>query len=72
MSLYVLLTRAGTVAVSTVGVMRDKSSQAIWKAGMDEAMKRLRPKNVLCYGSRIDYDFGTVPVKYFEARRFSG
>lgn len=48
--------------------MRDKSSQAIWKAGMDEAMKRLRPKNVLCYGSRIDYDFGTVPVKYFEAR----
>ena len=62
------LREGGTVAVSTVGVMRDQSSQAIWKAGMDEAMKRLRPKNVLCYGSRISYDFGTVPVKYFEAR----
>ncbi len=47
---------------------RSNPGMAIWKAGMDEAMKRLRPKNVLCYGARIDYDFGTVPVKYFEAR----
>lgn len=59
----------GTVAVSTVGVMRDKDSQKIWKAGMDEAIRRIRPKTVLCYGTRIDYDFGKTPVKYIEARK---
>lgn len=59
----------GTVAVSTVGVMRDKEAQQIWKAGMDEAIRRIRPKTVLCYGTRIDYDFGNTPVKYIEARK---
>lgn len=59
----------GTVAVSTVGVMRDKDAQKIWNAGMDEAIRRIHPKTVLCYGTRIDYDFGKTPVKYIEARK---
>ena len=59
----------GTVAVSTVGVMRDKDAQKIWKAGMDEAIRRIHPKTVLCYGTRIDYGFGNTPVKYIEARK---
>lgn len=58
----------GTVAVSTVGVMRDKDAQQIWTAGMDEAIKRLTPKTVVCYGSKIDYDFGHTKVKYIAAR----
>lgn len=57
-----------TVAVSTVGVMRDKEAMTVWKAGMDAAIERIKPKNIVCYGSAIDYDFGhafqsTGPVR---------
>lgn len=65
------LSEGGTVAVSTVGVMRDAEAQRIWSTGMDEALKRLKPSTVLCYGTEIDYDFGSTPVKYFKARRFN-
>lgn len=37
--------------VSTIGVKRDKNAGGIWFAGMDEAIKRLRPSHVVCYGS---------------------
>ncbi len=33
---------------------------------MDEAMKRLKPKNVLVYGGDIGYDFKGVNVKYYD------
>lgn len=63
----------GTVAVSTVGVMRDKGAQEIWKMGMNEAVRRIKPKTVLCYGARIDYGFDKISdkidVRYYEARK---
>lgn len=62
--------QGGTVAVSTVGVMKSESAKAIWADGMREAMKRLKPKNVICYGSKIDFDFSGVKVIYFKARQF--
>lgn len=57
-----------TVAVSTVGVMRDKEAMTVWKAGTDAAIERIKPKNIVCYGSAVDYDFGqafqsTDPVR---------
>lgn len=61
----------GTVAVSTVGVMRDEGAGKIWTSGMDEAIRRLQPKQILCYGSEIAYDFKDIPVQHFEARKFS-
>ena len=64
------LPSGGTVAVSTVGVMRDKSARAIWADGMTEAIKRLKPKNIICYGSKLDFDYGKINVKYIEARKF--
>jgi hypothetical protein len=60
----------GVVAVSTVGVMNDKNAREVFRSGMDEAIKRLKPSCVICYGSKIDYEFGDVKVKYIEARRF--
>lgn len=62
----------GTVAVSTVGVIRDKDAKKIWTAGMDAALEKLKPETVVCYGfSRIaDYDFHGANVKYIKARRF--
>lgn len=60
-----------TVATSTVGVMREESSREIWQDGMHEALKRLRPKNVICYGTPIDgFDFGKAKVTYIKARAF--
>lgn len=33
---------------------------------MDEAMKRLKPKNILVYGGDIGYDFKGANVKYYD------
>lgn len=38
----------------------------IWTQGMDEAMKRLKPKNILVYGGDIGYDFKGANVKYYD------
>lgn len=59
----------GTVSVSTVGVMNSKDAKEIWRKGMDEAIKRVQPTLILAYGSKIDYDFQGIKVKYFEARK---
>lgn len=64
------LETGGTVAVSTVGVMRDKSAREIFCDGMKEALQRLQPKTVVLYGSQIDFDFGSVAVKHIPARGF--
>lgn len=65
------LPQRGSVAVSTVGVMRDPEAQRLWANGMREAIKRLKPKTVLCYGARPDFDFGRTRVKFYDARGFS-
>ena len=62
----------GVVAVSTVGVMRDKEARRIWCSGMDAALAKVKPECVICYGSRMDYDFGKVRIKYIDARKFTG
>lgn len=59
-----------TVAVSTVGCMRDKQAKSIWLDGMSKAIEITEPKTILCYGSKIDYDFEGVDVKWFNAREF--
>lgn len=60
----------GTVAVSTVGVMRNPESREVWCDGMEQAMKKTKPSCVVCYGARIDFDFGDCKVKYIEARKW--
>ncbi|WP_270207980.1 DUF4417 domain-containing protein [Eggerthella lenta] len=54
--------RRSTVAVSTVGVKGDEDALAVWRAGMSEAMVRLRPKRVLIYGGEVGFDFGSCEV----------
>lgn len=54
------------VAVSTVGVKNDEGAMRVWKDGMDEAMRRIRPSAVLLYGGGIGYDFGDVPVHEYD------
>jgi hypothetical protein len=57
------------VAVSTVGVMRDKEAQKIWRNGMSEAVEQIKPSTVIVYGKMIDYDFGSTNIKHIEARK---
>ena len=65
------LPEGGTVATSTVGVMRDKDALDFWRAGMAEALERVRPKTVVCYGTdKIDFDFGDTEVVFIKSRDF--
>lgn len=66
------LPEGGVVAVSTVGVKQEDTAQEIWAAGMTAAIERLKPECVICYGTKIDYQFGDVKVKYIETRQFGG
>lgn len=61
----------GTVAVSTVGVMREKASREIWQAGMKRALEQIQPETVVCYGKEMmDFDFSPAKVVRINARRF--
>lgn len=58
------LEKGGTVAVSTIGVKKD--SMDIWTKGMNEMIERLKPKTILVYGGKVDYDYKNIKVVYFE------
>ena len=50
------------IAVSTVGVLKDKKARALWEDGMTEAINRINPSKILLYGGDIKYDFGGVEI----------
>ena len=54
------------VAVSTIGVKREDECFKYFKSGMDEMIKRIKPKTILCYGGKVDYDCKGIEVIYFE------
>ena len=65
----------GTVAVSTVGVKRDKDwngkDDSVFRQGYEEMMRRLHPETVLFYGDMIDGIEGNIiriPSFYEEKR----
>ena len=55
-----------TLSVSTIGVKLDPDALEIWKTGMDEMISRLRPKRLLVYGGKLEYDYGKIEVVYYE------
>ena len=60
------LPKHATLSVSTIGVKTEELSTEIWRAGMDETLKRLEPKCVLLYGGALDYDFKGTKVVYYQ------
>jgi hypothetical protein len=54
------------VSVSTIGVKRNKNSYEMWKNGMDEMIKRIKPIAILVYGGEIEYNYGKIKVIYFK------
>ena len=61
------LPKRSTYATSTVGVKNDEGAMKVWRAGMDKAMKVLRPKRLILYGGAVDFDFGDAEVISYEA-----
>lgn len=56
------------VSISTVGVKKNKYALKLWKMGVDEMIKRIQPSIILIYGSKIDYDFGDIDVRYYKSK----
>ena len=56
------LPKGSTVAVSSVGVMDDERALDVWRNGMQEAIKRLKPMRILLYGKRPDFNFKDIEV----------
>lgn len=54
------------VSISTIGVKRNEEAQKIWKSGVDELIKRIKPSTILVYGGKLDYDYGDIKVIYYE------
>lgn len=52
------------VSVSTVGVK--KNALDIWREGMDEAIRQIRPEAVIEYGGDVGYEYKNVKVFRFE------
>ena len=46
----------GVFAVGTVGMIRDEETIRLWRKGIEEAFKRVRPSVLLCYGGKIEFD----------------
>ena len=63
--------QGGTVTVSTIGVKKEESATKVWFDGMDEAIKRIKPSQVLVYGGDIGYIFPkNVNVKFYDNKAF--
>ena len=54
------------VSISTIGVKQNKEALKIWKNGVDELIKRIKPSTILIYGGKLDYDYGNIEVKYYD------
>ena len=52
----------GIVAVSSIGVKENATALDIWKDGMKEMIKRLKPRTILLYGGALDFDYGDIEV----------
>lgn len=60
------LPKRATLSISTIGVKKEDYNFGLWKAGVDEMIKRLQPRTLLIYGGKVDYDFGNIKTVYFE------
>lgn len=66
--------QGGVVSASTIGVKRDREARKIWFAGMDEAIKRLKPTCVVIYSGDIGYKFSceTVFIENHNTEKLKG
>lgn len=54
------------VAVSTIGVKKQSEAFKIWESGMKAMIEKIKPKIILVYGGKLDFDYGKIKVIYFK------
>ena len=59
------LPKNAVLSISTIGVKREDDAYNIWKAGVDEMIKRLQPAAILIYGGKIEYNYGSIKTVYY-------
>ncbi|WP_203723039.1 DUF4417 domain-containing protein, partial [Paractinoplanes abujensis] len=58
-----------TVAVSTVGIVRDREARELFAAGYEAMCERLRPALVLVYGTALPTcTVGDAPIRAYPSR----
>ena len=60
------LPKRSVLSISTIGVKNDENNFSVWKAGVNEMIRRLKPEALLIYGGKVDYDFGKIKTVFFE------
>lgn len=60
--------KGSVVSVSTIGVKENKDALKVWEDGMKEMIKQIKPKAILIYGGKLDFDYGKIETHYFENR----
>lgn len=54
------------VSISTIGCKNDPEATEIWRMGCDAMIEKLKPKAILLYGGRIEYDFRDIEVYEYD------
>ena len=62
------ITAGSIVAVSTVGIVRDRQAQALFTDGYAAMLDTIRPSTVLVYGTRPSCSVGDVPIRVYPSR----
>ena len=57
--------KGSIVSISTIGVKRNKEALKIWKDGVDELIKKIKPSAILIYGGKLEYNYGDIKVIYY-------
>lgn len=66
------LPQESTLAISTIGVKQNQSKYKVWQSGVDEMIKRCRPKKLMIYGGKVDYQFPkNIITKYYENKNIN-
>lgn len=66
------LPQESTLAISTIGVKQNQSKYKAWQSGVDEMIKRCRPKKLMIYGGKVDYQFPkNIITKYYENKNIN-
>ena len=58
--------QGSVVSVSTIGVKEQQTALDVWREGMTEMIKRIKPSTILIYGGEIEFDYGGIKTVYYE------
>ncbi len=56
------------VSISTIGVKQDKEALKIWRDGVTAMIEHIQPSMILVYGGYIEFDYQSIPVKYYDSK----